>query len=171
MSDTKLKDFQVDGVTIPIMVRESGEFWCRLDGELSSANSLKTLTEKIKRHVRTSRKIAVPITLLDDFGPQDDKVKIQQVTLTGIHGGSGNVIAVDDKTKTQQQLRYFYGMAVRRLTGEEIQQFVALVKASRDARVRVEEWIEARSVEPRKLVEQAAAALDPALDQNTEVTG
>lgn len=170
MAKQKLKEFHVDGTSTQIWVEESGDFCAQLDGEWAKAGTLKSLTEKIKRHVRTSRQIAVPVTLLNDYGADDTKFTIQQVTLTGIHGGSGNVIAKDDKTGETQQLRYFYGTTTRRLTGEEIQQFVALVKLQWEARRRVEEWVEARTINARDLVTKAAATLDPALDAQTLAT-
>lgn len=169
MSWQRVRDFAVDGVTIPIDVDTvSGEFSAVLDGERAKSPTLKTLQERIKKHIRTSRKIAVPVTLLDDYASSDTKLKITQVTLTGIHGGSGNVIAKDDKTHETQQLRYFYGTCVRRLTGPEIQEFVGLVKALWASQQAVERWVEARTVSPSKLVQEAAQALDPALDANTE---
>jgi hypothetical protein len=170
MGYQKVREFTVDGTTTQIDVdTTSGDFSAVLDGERVKLSTLKGLQEKIKRHIRTSRKIAIPITLLDDYAPgSDKKLEIQQVTLTGIHGGSGNVIARNDKTKEVQQLRYFWGTAVRRLTGGEIQEFVQLVKTSRAAAQAVEDWVEERKVTPAALVQKAAEGLDPALDQNTE---
>lgn len=158
MSLTKLKDYSVDGITFEIQVTGDGTFRTQLDGDWAEATSLKALQEKLKKHIRMTRTLAIPVTQLENYVDRDDRMRITQLTLTGIHGGSGNVLARDEKTQHSEQLRYYRGEIVRRLTGQEIQEFVALVKAAHAATQAVAEWVEARQVDPKGLIREAAEA-------------
>lgn len=166
---TELKTLEVDGTKVKIFVTDKGNFQAQLDGVWVPAGSLKALTEKIKTHVRNTRNIAVQVTMLDDYGPADDRVKIQMLTLTGIHG-RGRVIARDDEDGESRQLSQFYGTCVRRLTDPEIKEFLILVRAQWAAYQAVNDWIDAHDVNPEALIREAAEALDPARDAQTEAS-
>lgn len=158
MAHTKLKTYTVDGVSFEIEVTPGGEFAAIVDGAQMRTNSLKSLEEKIKRHLRTTYSIAVPVTFISDELDLEDKLKIRQATLTGIHAGNQNVIAKDDKTGMTEQLRYFHGHALRRLTGDEIQAIVALNRAALAAMRAVRDFLEEHEIVPRTVVEDAAKA-------------
>lgn len=169
MGETKVKNYSVDSVTVEIAVSTStGVFSGDVDGNTLTAPSLSSLQDKIKKYIRANRRIAVPVTMVDDYGVNDTEILIRHITLTGIHGRSNNVMAKDDETERVEQLRYFYGQIVRRLTTDEIKELTKLAQAARDAYAKVEAWVEERQVSPTELVRAASEGANPALDQNTE---
>jgi hypothetical protein len=153
---TKLKTESIDGYKFDIEILDSGEFYTRIHGEEVEAPSLKGLTDKVRKMIRRAGRIAVPVThITTRYRHNKETPEVTQVILTGIHGSNRNILYKDEKTGESEQASYsseFY----KRLTGEEIAAYIALVKAAEAASRAVETWKEKHRVNPHQLIEQAA---------------
>ena len=128
--DTKLKDFEVDGVKVPIYVLDTGEFWATLnEGEDEiKAPTLKALEGKIKTVVRRKR-ASIAATLVSTPSWRDDEgtLEIEHVTLTGIHATQRAILYRDAKGEAQRLSGYGSDDNLcRRLTEAEVAELTRL---------------------------------------------
>lgn len=160
-SYVKLTEKTINGVTFEVSVNSDGEFKATVAGKCLKAESLKELEKQARKLCPRKRpEIAVEATkLMGSRGTQD-------VVFTGIHGGTGNVLATfDDGDKEQVELRY--GSAyVRRLTPEEKQTYATLHKANAQAEAALTEFIE--SVTVKDLRQKVEQTFQEALDKLSE---
>lgn len=135
--ETKLKDYEVDGVKVPIYVLDTGEFWTKMnDGEDElKAPTLKALEAKIKTVVRRKR-ANLPATLVSTPSWRDDEgdLTIEDITLTGIHA-THRAILYRDAAGDSQRLSGYGGddNLCRRLTEAEVTELRGLWDAKQAA--------------------------------------
>lgn len=159
---TKVRELSIDGRKFVVDLDESGDFTTLCGGERIKAPSLKGLTEKLRKHVRSEGRIAIPVSKIDQHygrGNNRDKYVVSQVLLTGIHARSGNVLYKNEATGEADQSGYserFY----KRLTAEEIAKFQALVKAERDAVAALGAWQDLHMINAKHLIEEAQARVE-----------
>lgn len=161
MSETKLKDETIDGHKFEITVRDNGEFQTKILGDWVNAPSYKALIDKVRKLIRRAGRIAIPLTLISDKynNRQQSVPEITQVTITGVHGSNRNILYKDEKTGVTEQASSWGNDFYKRLTGPEIQSFMALTKAARDAADAVDKWKTKHKVSPHTLIEEAAEKL------------
>lgn len=157
MTKTVLKTIEIDTREIEITVEENGDFVARVDGEWYRAPSLKLLTEKLRKMIRSQGRIAVPVTQISS-GHHDEPV-ITQITLVGVHAGNGNTLYKEDGETGVDQLRWSRDEIYRRLTEAEIAQCHALHEEVRVAKTALEAWLDARRVNDKELMQQAQKEL------------
>lgn len=159
MSDTHLKTISIDGAKIDVLVKENGNFTARYDGELFETSSLKSLQERLKKHIRTNRRIDIPVTLLEE--DYHDKLVVKQVRLMGMQSRTGNILYKEEKTGETHQDRGYHNSFYRRMTPEEIQQLFSLRAAVRAAKEALDAFMESRQVHTKVLIEEAMKHVDP----------
>lgn len=157
MNDTQIKPLRIDGCTLDVFVSETGEFSSRWNGDRIAAPTLKALREKRQKQIRSAGRIAVPCTLIEDMW-HSDKPRITQITLVGIHAGNSNPLYKEDGEDTTEQLRWSGSKVFRRLTDEEIAEFLRLKQEITAAEAALEAWKAERSVNPTTLLTDAQDA-------------
>jgi len=135
--DTKLKDYEVDGVKVPIYVLDTGEFWASMnEGEDElKAPTLKALEAKIKTVVRRKR-ANLPATLVSTPSWRDDEgdLTIEHITLTGIHATQRAILYRDAAGDAQRLGGYGSDDSLcRRLTEAEVAELTRLWEAKQAA--------------------------------------
>jgi hypothetical protein len=135
--DTKLKDYDIDGVKVPIYVLDTGEFWATLnEGEDEiKAPTLKALEAKIKTVVRRKR-ASIAATLVGVPGWRDDEgtIEIEHITLTGIHATHRAILYRDAAGDSQRLAGYGSDDSLcRRLTDAEVAELTRLWEAKQAA--------------------------------------
>lgn len=145
---SKLKDYEVDGVKVPIYVLETGEFWAKLnDGEDEiKTPTLKALEARIKTVVRRKR-ANLPATLVStpSWRDSDDQpLEIEHITLTGIHATHRAILYKDAAGDSQRLSGYGSDDSLcRRLTEAEVVELRRIWDAKQAAVAAFDEYFRA----------------------------
>lgn len=129
---------------VVISVRESGNFFATVAGEYVYDTTLAGLEKELDKRLKKAKvKVALPVSQLGRIWSESPYQRgrwvsglgVRHLTLTGIHGGTQRVLAVDDKTGEPEQLGRYSDETriVRRLTDAEIEEYVQVETASRKA--------------------------------------
>lgn len=142
----------IDARMFDVFLTDAGEFYALFDAERIQAPTKKALMEKLKKLVRTRGRVTVPATLVEV--DTDRKIKVTQITLTGLHGRTRAALYVEDRTPTTTHTVY-YNNVYRRLTGEEIAVAVALHRTYKQAEQAWEAWQEKNAIDPTAVLREA----------------
>lgn len=144
---TEIAKYRVDGREFVIQVdANTGLFFAALNetGDESDwirAPSLKALQEKLKARARVVP-VKFPVTILSNY---DDDRTFKHGFITGIHGGNGNPVFLEDGDARAQQLRYSREVYGRFTAAEEVE-YLLLMKAVETARAKLAAFRDARKI-------------------------
>jgi hypothetical protein len=144
----RLMEKTIHGFKVDIHVSDDGDFTAGgvygVEDPHKSFHTLRELLNHLKTTLkRAKREVAIPVTFLDTEKSSNQFSRgrwvqgrsFRQVTLVGIHGGTGAFIFVDDETgKREQADRYNSSRTVtKRLTPELAGEYAALRQAEERA--------------------------------------
>lgn len=167
----KVKTETIDGRKVAIELGADGTFEAQCDGDEWTDKTLEGVIAKVRRDLRKSKvRIAIPATAIGvelhkpQFGHAHSRSatgKVRHLTITGVHGRSGNILARWEDTGESEQISGWRneGSICRRLTPDEVKQYAALAKAKKAADDAIEKFEKRISLGGRKdikeFVEQA----------------
>lgn len=152
----KLKKAMVDGRAFEVDVDDDGLFGTLLDGDRVTAPTLKALTEKLVKEVRTHGRVCVPATRLED-GWRNEEIELHDIELIGVHAGNNNPLYRVVGSKTTEQLRSYSDDILRRLTAEEKIEVMRLKAEIIAAQKAYDAFKDDRKIHPRTVIEDAQA--------------
>lgn len=143
----------VGGVEIRCTFRIGvGVFQARYGGDLVSVETHKELLGALNKLVEKARvRVELPITVIDDYGGSED------MTVTGRHTGTSNLLVVDETGRRRQLLVGGRTTIVRRLSVLERAEWKNLSEAKRRADKAVDAFV------TRRDLGNGDAALDDAI--------
>lgn len=168
MAEYPAGQVEANGVTVPIMVNDSGNWSAIYDGRTLAYPTREKLENALKRLTkRAAVTVAVPVVKISE---SYDGVTRTRATVTGIHGANGNVLVTLHKgnrlgdVKEQVSTRYSGGSPEGLwfggdVTDEQITEYSRLVKAEAVAREARSQMRKRLSVNILKAAETAIAAV------------
>lgn len=127
---------------VGIIVNSDGIFRAQVAGEWLYAETLKEVESKVEKILKKTKvSVSIPVSQLGVVwsdapyrqGRWSNGIGVRHLTVTGIHGGTGNVIVKDEKTGKTEQLTGWRAGVVRRLTDVEVAEYVRLAAEERAA--------------------------------------
>jgi len=130
---------EANGVTVPIFVTNNGNWEAAFDGRTQSYPTREKLEARLKTLTRHAAvRVEIPVVKVERRGGD---VTFTRVTLSGIHGGNGNVLGTvhyggrrgDVKEQFSQsfgQRETFFGGD---LTDEQLKEYAELVRKADEA--------------------------------------
>lgn len=158
----------INGQKVEFRVNGDGEFCTIIAGEFIREDSLKAAESKARALTKKAkRKIALPFTIMgakmytpgSHFTRKYLGIGCRDITITGIHAGTGNLLfRYDDDPR--QEVHQDTGMGydtkiVKRMSPEQQEEFRRLYKANSDAHEALSTFQEKFKVKVDELVEQA----------------
>lgn len=146
----KLTSTEVRNQLFPIEVDTNGYFYSQLDGVEVSAKTYEDLKTKLGQLTATKpARYAVPVTLLLE---EERTGRVRHGVWIGRHAANKNHLIRWDGTKASEQFSdnngrpssYRGNDLVRRLTDEEVTEWMQLVQAARDAQRACREFVKSR---------------------------
>lgn len=155
---------ETNGVTVPIFVDDHGNWTAEYGGRVQSYPTREKLENRLKTLTRQAT-VRVEVPVVRVIKKYDD-AEFTRATLTGIHGGNGNVIGVlhfggrrgdvkEQFTRSYDSSELFFGGDV---TDEQLQEYAALRRAEYEARDAV------RKAEERFAVRDVKALVQRVID-------
>lgn len=166
MADYEAGTAEVNGVTVPLKVDDFGKWKANYAGQTLGYDTREKLVNRLKALTKqTAAKVEVHVIRIKPYeGYGAGNLRIASGVLTGLHAGTGNVLAawqVRGKTEREQITSwgqggtlYVGGDTPEQALAEynEIRIQLAELKQARD------KWERRYTVRPKEAVEQALAA-------------
>jgi hypothetical protein len=159
---------ETNGVTVPILVNDQGEWRAEYDGRTLVYPTREKLEAAIKR---LTKRAAVVIEMAAvRIEKTADGVRRVRATFTGIHGANGNALATlhfsDRRGDVKEQISFRYGSQAGLwfggdVTDEEIAKFGHLIKVANEAKQAVDRMQGRLQIDLQKAIERAVAARTP----------
>lgn len=124
----------VHGV-VPVEVLYDGRFRAVLDGSTYLADRFKDLEANIRHLAKKRTRVNVPATLFVCARLETDPVRLDDIMVTGVHSGNGDVLFTDSSGNKRRlsNCKHLSDFLVR-LTGEQKVKLVSLLQAYRAAK-------------------------------------
>lgn len=153
---TEVKTQTIDGISYKIEVdSQTGHFHTKIsEAEHLEALSLKGLVEKLTSTMRGKLKVGIPALILDVDRWEDKPPVFVKATVTGIHGGNGNLLIQKDRGKgikpTTEQA-HFYGdnELLRDLSKEEQKQVLAAWQLKKDTQTAYKDLVDSLKLDAK----------------------
>lgn len=133
-----------DAGDLPVTVTPDGEFVCTYEGVDMRANTFAALKDKVRGVVKTTVKMAIPITFVDypdSWGRNRvKKITFTDGTITGIHAGNNNVMLRRKTDTGSSQSRGYGENYYTRMTTDQMTKFARLHDAVEAARKEFDEF-------------------------------
>jgi hypothetical protein len=147
----KITDIEVRGRKIPVYAvistyagsEPTGRFYAEIDDHSYSEDDFESLRKKLVEHTRkAAAKLNVRLCLLDNKRSRRMGLKginPVHVTVYGVHGGNGDLLARDDEGEAYR-FGWYEHLVSLPLTEPEISEYVDLVQAEAEASKRRADW-------------------------------
>lgn len=164
MEEYPAGQIEANGVTVPIFVDERGDWTAEYGGRIQAYPTREKLENRLKTLTRQATvRVEVPVVRVN---LKYDGAEFTRATLTGIHGGNGNVIGVlhfgGRRGDVKEQFGRCYGSSEvffgGDVTDEQLQEYAALRRAEYEARNAV------RKAEKRFAVKDIKALVQRVID-------
>lgn len=154
-----------NGVEVSIKVNDDGDWTAEYAGKHLSSDTRDKLKGKLARLTRGAKvELEIPVIRTEIKGLGGDTVVVRRGVLTGVHGGTGNVLAawmVRGQTVKEQitgwessSLDYVAGDT----TDEELKEYAGIIRSLSELRDREDKWLRRHRIDPKKVVETAIQA-------------
>lgn len=154
MSDARVQWYSFEGVDTEVLVDSSGKFYATVKDQILKAASLPLLTAKIRNELR-GVKVEVELCRVGtSYAPDDRENRYAKVVVTGVHANR-NLLVKNRWNETQQTHRTDL---CRPFTEEEKNQLDKLIADQEHAEAKVENFIQARRVDPYAELKKAREA-------------
>jgi hypothetical protein len=153
----KLKNMTIAGRAVEVHVSDAGEFYADVAGDRVKAQSLSALKHATERILRRAGKIEVPATVLTDSSFSTNPPTMEDVVLTGKHGGSGRVMY---RGVNGVEQRGYNETILRRLSDDEKALIEGAWKQQRQAAEHYSEMVDGFRIDADDAIETAAKAIE-----------
>ena len=140
MADFPAGDIESNGVSVPINVNSQGKWWAEYDGRTLSYETRDKLEGALKRLTKSAA-VTVEVSVVKVENALSGTRWVRG-TLTGIHGGNGNVLVTwhygGRRGDVKEQIAYRYGGTSGRyfggdVTDDQLRAYTDLVRTAREA--------------------------------------
>lgn len=166
MQDYDAGSITANEVEIPIQVDESGSWKAEYAGQhlrYDTRDKLKTRLETLTK--KTKITVQVPVIRIEEYkGWGTGPLSVARGELTGIHAGTGNVLAAwQVRGKTEKEQITNWGQAGTVYVGgdttdDQLVEYSGICNKLTELRKRKEAWLKARQIKPQDAVETALKA-------------
>lgn len=154
----KVRTETINGREFDIILEDSGKFSAKLDAENTvRSETLEGLLKILKsKSRRAAAKLNIPVLKAEGGGFGYGENRLTPVTLTGLHGGTENIMFLNGRGKSEQARGWgdeFYKAET------DVKEFARLVKADNDASAALAEFQRRHKIDAKKVVEAELAKL------------